>query len=50
MKDGHAGRHDIRRLFPGVDFTGVPNIDANDNCLWLEAVLWVADSFNRSGM
>ena len=48
MKGDHAARREIRRLFPGVDFTGIPNIGANGNRLWLEAVLWAAYCFNRS--
>ena len=48
MKVGHAARCEIRRLFPGVDFTGIPNIGANGNRLWLEGVLWAAVCFNRS--
>ena len=35
-------------IFPDVDFTGIPNIGANSNRLWLEAALWAADGFNRS--
>ena len=48
LKSGHAARRVIRRPFPGVDLAGVPNIGVNGNRLWLEAVLWAADCFNRS--
>ena len=48
MKGDHAARREIRRLFLGVHFTGIPSISANGNCLRLEAVLWAADCFNRS--
>ena len=46
MKGDHSARHEIRSLFPGADFIGIPKIDASS--LWLEAVLWAADCFNRS--
>ena len=39
MKGGHATRREIRRIFAGVDLGCIPNIGANGNRLWLEAVL-----------
>ena len=48
MKGGHATRREIRRIFPAVDLARIPNLGANGNCLWLEAVFWAADCFNRS--
>ena len=48
MKGGYAARRELRRLFPDVDSAKIPNADVEGNRLWLEAVLWVADGFNRS--
>ena len=45
---GHAARREVRCLFPDVDLAKIPNVDTDGNRLWLEAVLWVADCFNRS--
>ena len=47
MKGGHAARRKIRRLFPGVDLGRIFNIGDSGNRLWLEAVLWADDCFNR---
>lgn len=47
MKGGHAARREVQRLFPGIDFANIPNVGANGNRLWLEAVLWAADCYNR---
>ena len=48
VKGGHAARREIQRLLPGVDFAKVPNVGVNGCRLWLKAVLWAADCFNRS--
>ena len=48
MKGGHAARREIRRLFPVVDLARISHVGADGNRRWLEAVLWVADCFNRS--
>ena len=48
MKGSHDARREISRLFPGVDLARIPNIGVDGNRLWLEAVLWAADCFNRS--
>ena len=48
MKGGHAARREIRRMFLGVDLGRIPNLGANRNRPWLEAVLWAADCFTRS--
>ena len=48
MKGGHAARREIQRLFPHVDLRRIPDLGASGNRLWLEAVLWAADCFNRS--
>ena len=48
MKGGHVARREIQRLFPDVDLRRIPNLGASGNRLWLEAVLWAADCFNRS--
>ena len=48
MKGGHAARREIRRMFPDVDLGRIPNLGTNGNRMWLEAVLWAADCFNRS--
>ena len=48
MKGGHAARREVQRIFPGVDLGRIPKLGANGNRLWLEAVLSVADCFNRS--
>ena len=34
--------------FPSVDLGRIPNIGTSGNRLWLEAVFWAADCFNRS--
>ena len=33
---------------PGIELSGIPNIGAEDNRLWLKATPWAADRFNRS--
>ena len=48
MKGGHAARRETRRMFPDVELGRIPNLGTNGNRLWLEAVLWGADCFNRS--
>ena len=48
MEGGHTASCEIRRLFPEVDLARIPSIGPNGNHLWLEAVLWAADCFNRS--
>lgn len=39
MKGGNAVHREIRWIFPGVDLARIPNLCANSNCLWLEAVV-----------
>ena len=48
MKSGHAARREIRRLLPYVDLAWIPHVAADGNRLWLKAILWAADCFNRS--
>ena len=48
MMGGHAVRRKLRRLFPDIDLATPPNVDAEGDSLWLEAVLWAADGYNRS--
>lgn len=39
---GHAARHEIQRLFSGVDLATIPDVGVDGNRLRLEAVLWAA--------
>ena len=48
MKDDHAARRKMKRLFRGVDIGKEPFVGAKVSRLWLEAVLWASDCFNRS--
>ena len=48
MKGGHEPRREIRRMFPDVDLGRISNLGTNGSRLWLEAVLWAADCFDRS--
>ena len=47
MKGDHAARREIRRLFPAVDYAKNNEHRRKRNRLWLEAVVWAADCFNR---
>ena len=47
IEGGHATRHEIRWLFPGVDLATFPNIGVDGNRLRHEAALCAADWFNR---
>ena len=48
MKAGHAARCEATRLFPDITFGEIPHLGGNLDRLWLEAVVWAADGFNRS--
>lgn len=48
VKGGDAARREVGRLLPGVNLSTTPYIGPNGDRLWLEAVLWTADCFNRS--
>ena len=50
MKGGHAALHEIRLIFLGLDLNRLPNMGLKGNRLWVEAVLWAAECFNRSAI
>ena len=49
IKAGHAARIEVNRLFPDVHLEQLKGVRGPDGTsLWMEAVLWASEGFNRS--
>ena len=48
LKESHAAGREVKGLFRGVDVASIPNVGADGNRLWPEAVFWAAACLNRS--